>query len=695
MKLLRILVIVSVLLLASISVVGTGAQSTPNEIVIVEVNESEFPQVTIQFRSLDATGRANQSLLPEDLDVEENSRPMSIESLRATEDGIWVHFVIDAGAGMVGERWNRTRSAILDFVDGQPGMQDGIDKVAVSVVEGADSRLLVDYTTNRDVLIAALDDFSPSGGTNFSAPLSPVADVIKVLDGIPEAADQAKAVFLVTPGLESVVGDDELIEVAQRYGVPVNTVLARAAARIPCAPEQQNSDGTITTPACDERLRDLAIESGGQFSHYVDSSSIRELYANLMAERRQYELTYRSTNGIDGTRQVTVASDSGAQATGEYSVQISPPRILIEAPEEGEVIERRAQEYTDDRSSIPPTTETVVATTVFPDVRLRILRATLIVDGETEDEITNPTNPIELTWNLRGIQELGTNERKIRVRILDELGNEWESQLRNVEVGVIVPAQDTASGVGPGADPAVQATAVADITEGVREELEQEFAGRLPPSIPCLSPEPICSSVERPVRGNPMAAISMGVALLSLVFAGVVWVNRDKAPVRAMRETVSSAVDRLTNRYQRAEARAYLHVIAGDVNVGKELEIYGTTPIGRSQQHAELLFQQDNESSPLSRLHCTIIDEEDHFQLRDEDSANGTYLNGSRLQPLVPEELMDGDEIELARVERGGVRLRFTVVRADDELGDDLRKTKRTRRDAEEGSDEVEEVDRF
>ena len=48
--------------------------------------------------------------------------------------------------------------------------------------------------------------------------------------------------------------------------------------------------------------------------------------------------------------------------------------------------------------------------------------------------------------------------------------------------------------------------------------------------------------------------------------------------------------------------------------------------------------------------------------LRDEDSANGTYLNGTRLKAMEPAEIRDGDEIELSRVERGGVRLLFQVA---------------------------------
>ena len=108
--------------------------------------------------------------------------------------------------------------------------------------------------------------------------------------------------------------------------------------------------------------------------------------------------------------------------------------------------------------------------------------------------------------------------------------------------------------------------------------------------------------------------------------------------------------------------RAYLTLLSGDVDVGRRLAIYGDTPIGRSRQNAELLFQQEIEVSPISRLHCTITDEEDHFPIRDEDSATGTYLTGERLNPIVPYLLNDGDRIELAQVLRGTAILPFTVA---------------------------------
>ena len=235
----------------------------------------------------------------------------------------------------------------------------------------------------------------------------------------------------------------------------------------------------------------------------------------------------------------------------------------------------------------------------------------------------------------------------LAVRVVDELGESGISE----SVGVTVR-------IAPGK------TILVDGTPVVVTETPQPTAT----PIPCFSPSPLCERVERPIRANPVAAISLLVALLALLLAALMWINRGKAPVQRLTQSVQRGIDRLTNRYRRTEVRAYLELLAGDGDVGHRYEIYGDTPIGRSRQNAELLFQQETENSPISRLHCTITDEEDHFMLRDEDSANGTFLNGERLTPVVTYRLKDGDVIELARVERGGVRLRFELATVEDTL---------------------------
>lgn len=636
---------------------SVGAQSPIDDFIITDVDGSAFPQVNVRFRALDNTGIPVSNLARDTLTILEQQEPMSIESLEKVEEGIWVHFVLDAGAGLTEERWRDAQEAMLSFVQTTPWMMDKLDHVAVTAVHASGARQLIDFTADANSIVAAVEGYSPPGGTNFSEPLPVVTNILNTMDLLPEAEGQAKAVFLFTPGLENRSGHDVLLRTSEETGIPIYTSLVRESVRIPCPPPIQNEDGTETIPVCDENVRNIGLESGGSFVHYQDVSSMSNAYRTVTNQRLQYDLSYRSYLNDSGTRTLELIANADSPdstaASASYDVEVNLPRVLIDSPDEGEIITRAAIAYTEDRGSIPPTTYTIVAEVIFPDNHVRrILRATLLVDGAKKAEVNNPNAGVELSWNLREITELGINEHSLQVEVEDELGMVSTSPPTTAKVELIVPPPPPTTIPTPD--------------------------GPQPTLVPCLLPDPLCDWLERPIRQNPIAFTSLLIALASLLFASIVWFNRDKAPVRAMRETVAGVVDRLTNRYQRAEARAHLKVIAGDINIGTALEIYGDTPIGRSRQNAELLFQQDDEDSPLSRLHCTILDEEDHFLIRDEDSANGTYLNGSRLQPLVTEELLDGDEIELARVERGGVRLQFLVAQAADGVASGLRETVRT-----------------
>jgi hypothetical protein len=195
------------------------------------------------------------------------------------------------------------------------------------------------------------------------------------------------------------------------------------------------------------------------------------------------------------------------------------------------------------------------------------------------------------------------------------------------------------------------------------------------PLIVLVQPD-ACKSIPN-VLCTPVLAVlpylnflAVGIALVALVL--VVLFRRQIVTVGgSVVEGVSETVTRLTKRRTASTAKAYLKAIAGIDSGRTTFDLYGTTPIGRSRRNAELVFHASDEDSPISRLHCTILEDDNMFSVRDEDSQWGTYLNDKKLEPLAPEELHDGDEIELAQVERGGVRLRFSLASSADN-GSDL-----------------------
>lgn len=659
-------ILVTLAILLSMLVAGSTdvvAQSAVQDLIITQTNAEDFPQVTLRFRALDTNGLPASNVQLNLFNVNENGQAVSPENLTKTEAGIWVHFVVDAGVWLLADPWKNVQAAITDFVQTTPWMKENLDHVALTVVPASGMQTLVPFTENGRDLLPALESFTPPRGTQYSAPVKAMDEIIDQMVVLPEAKNQARFIVFLSAGLETGSGTvaSELSKKALEQRIPIYVIALRADQSQP--------------------LQKLAEESGGRFALYNRLTDVNPLYTQLVAYREQYDITYRSAVSQSGSQQVELIANVSAaghiSSRTSYDIEVNPPRVLIGSPAAGQVIARQAPTYTDDRAAIPPTTHTVVASVIFPDNHLRrLVQAALLVDGVVANTLTrpSPTSDLEFVWDLRDVQQDGVTDFSLEVEITDELGLVSRSPAVIAKVNVSVPPK-----------PDTPTPVVTPVNGG--------GGTPTPTPVPCnVVPDPLCP-VEIFVRTTDAAVfVALGIAMLSMVFSGVVWVNRDKASVQRLTQQIKSGVDRLTKRYLGpSEAKAYLVVLEGDVNIGKSLEIFGDTPIGRSRQNAELLFQQHDETSPLSRLHCTIVDEEDHFLLRDEDSANGTYLNGRKLIPLQPEELHEGDEIELARVERGGVRLLFQSARPGEQgdIADVFKVTKQTRSTATNGEAEA------
>lgn len=150
-----------------------------------------------------------------------------------------------------------------------------------------------------------------------------------------------------------------------------------------------------------------------------------------------------------------------------------------------------------------------------------------------------------------------------------------------------------------------------------------------------------------------IAALLIAIALAFVVGMSALGVRRRALP---------GTTEHTARPHIVAAPRATLTVISGEARLFQTLALYGDTRVGRSRQHAQLIFQEDVEGSPISRLHCTFLDRQDHFALRDEDSLNGTFLNDKRLTPGMAVRLHDDDVIELGRIPIGGIKLRFNLA---------------------------------
>lgn len=650
------------------------AQTGSAAVTITAVNAANFPDVSVQFQIVNEAGFTEQDAQATTIELLENgvTVPMANRQWLVNQGGLRLHFITDVGVRVVDDgsagraRWALAVQAITNFVQSQ--MQEDKDLIAITASEGQGVTPIIDFSNSSQDIIAKLADYDLPAGSPpappppanpqtptppqtlyYSDPLATISQQLELMATAPEANQMAQAIILISPSIET-----------NRNGV--SAIAARAK-------ELNIPIFVIHTYTDAESIRALADGSAGAYAAYSggQGADLNTLYAELAKLRTQYTVTYRSTINTTGTQNLELRYTTPAGATlitnSSYDVTVSPPRVTLDPTiVNTTTITRRANEYTDNPDSVEPTAFMVIATVAFPDEHpRRILTANLLVNGSSVGNIQTPEiSRIEIPWDLRTIDTIGTNSFTIEVEVRDELGLVSKTPPQQINVELTIP---------PAPIPTVSTIVITNVIASLIPT---------PTPIPCLSPEPVCSNVERPIRANPTETISLGVAFFALTVSLIVVVRYRTQVVAAggrVTQVVSDFVERVTSRRVQAVAKAYLIVLEGDTNIGRSLEIFGDTPLGRSKQFATLLFQQQEEDSPISRLHATIVDHETHFALRDEDSANGTFLNGMRLEPLREEELQDGDEVELGQMERGGVKLLFQLAKKGSGVPDSSRIT--------------------
>ncbi|UCF62002.1 MAG: FHA domain-containing protein [Anaerolineaceae bacterium] len=598
------------------------------------VKIDDFPLVQLQVAVRDPSGQSIDILTGTDFRVMEDGVELPVVSIEPRDVGVRVIFVVDTGDGVLHTGvslsmvYEQAKEHIQTYVVGRPWMSAGVDEVAVVVQEGDDSNLLMPMGDDPRAVSDALTAYIPPSDINFSrAPeygFFTKAALEFSLDELlysPDDENKPKALVLFTPGARA-----DLVEVAERAidaGVPIHVVMAR--------PEE--------IQYWDEALRPLASVTGGEFIALYEAGGLEPLFESIAAQRGEYIVTYRSTSASKQMRQVTLELNHGGQiysAYSQYTVELDVPQVEITFPGAGDVFSREGLERQESAAEADPTFLVVEAQVTWKDMYSRRLgQARLLADGITVSQSQVDEGRTRLTWDIRSYHEEGQVPVELKVKVEDELGLQGTSPPITIAIEYIPP--------------------------------------------PLTSFKPSESILIYVSLSFAVVAVGLGVYLV---------LNRSRVMpvIQQAGENFVDFVERVTGRRTAMVARAYLVPLEGfDKLPSKPYEIYGTTAIGRSRRHADLLFHIGDEDSAISRLHCTILDEDDHFAIRDEDSTNGTLVNDEKLAPLESLMLQDGDVIDIAPLERGGLRFLFQLVGLDGEipeLEDDVRRTKPRRREA-------------
>ncbi|NUM46962.1 MAG: FHA domain-containing protein [Anaerolineales bacterium] len=142
--------------------------------------------------------------------------------------------------------------------------------------------------------------------------------------------------------------------------------------------------------------------------------------------------------------------------------------------------------------------------------------------------------------------------------------------------------------------------------------------------------------------------------LFSIASVGVQVVRKAGAEIR---KTL------LGGRARTQDVLAYLDVLAASSDrKGHKISIYNArTTLGRDPNITDVQVYDADEDCSVSGQHCTILYDRGRFLITDDNSTNGTFVNGKRLLSNEPTELSDGDEIILGDIFRKGAKLCFEV----------------------------------
>lgn len=229
----------------------------------------------------DGEGRLVTSLERDDFTVAESGVEQPITQFTRERVPVNLALILDVSDSMRGPRMDDARMAMKTFLE---DLLKPEDEAALLVFNHA-TRVLSNWTTDREPLLAALAETRPTGGTA-------IYDAINT--ALPLFTDRhhpRAAMVLVSDGADTA-SDTTVIDLKQRlsrndvflYGVAIDTPNARSSQRI--------------NP---QVFRELSAQSGGYAEIIGSTAEIGPATARIAEElNAQYMLGYTPTNPGDG-----------------------------------------------------------------------------------------------------------------------------------------------------------------------------------------------------------------------------------------------------------------------------------------------------------------------------------------------------------------------------------------------------------
>jgi hypothetical protein len=607
---------VTLFLLIAFALVTTtpaASQTAVTKVLVTHVSANDsFPDVLVQAQALDASGVFIPNLIADAFDITEDGEVLPIREVTSGSLPVSLKMVFVIDEFSITSRLGTVREAIRSFTENQ--MRTG-DRVAVLAADAQGrTQTIVPFTSDPAQVADALLE------ANYNPPSASYTRLLKTIQramtDLSSSGDISGVNTIVVFSVSMVEQTDiyETIEQARLLDIPVHTVLL----------SEQDVLGALNRLARETRTGNGAI--------FPDD--LNGLFDRLNAQRNraQYLISYRSQATQAGDHELVLKIDDVASAVIPFTIdQLEPAEVRITTPGAGTTITRIETELDQESQTVQPTEQTVTVEVRWPDGHPRQIvseKTALVVNGESLGAATtirdNGRDPVilEFAWDLQEQRTPGTTSVSVSVEVEDELGLKSASEP--------LPAR---------IDYVLFATCPNLISQNIPQ---------------------LCSNWNLIV---PLASLVVAIAAL-------IHVRRTPKTQAQLKKGLRRTVGTIIPGRQATmiveplgSAKASLLVLEGHSGTSQmEFGIHGTTTIGRSTDFAQLVLQSNRENSPISRLHCTLLERDGRFEIRDEATPNGTYVNGVRLVKAELRPLKDGDTVEIAQASHGGVKFKFQLI---------------------------------
>jgi len=589
------LLLCAYLAFAGLTPVRAQSKSGTAHITLEALNTGAFPEISAGLDVFDSAGNVVTGLKPDSVTLLEDKTPRTLDSLEEIKVGVDFALALDPGPTFA----FRDANAVTRY--------DKIVKILKSWVAshsdtlGDDLSLVPTYGTIAAHLAstAAFSDALAAYQPNLQT-ISPSLNTLSraldtVTESTPTTGMKRMVLYVTSPtAVEALPTLQNLTERAVGQQVRVNVWVVSST-------DFFSSSGATA-------LKDLAIQTGGQYVLFSGVEPLPGLETYFAPLRSTYQLTYSSGILTSGQHTLTAQADlDGESITSNaltFSLDIQPPNPMLVAPPD-QIVRQAPDDQTTKTSAFLPKEQPIEIIVEFPDGRTRpLVRTTLFVDNQKVAENTGePFN--RFTWDLSGYAASG--QHILSVEAVDSLGLSKTSLGVPVMITVIKP----------------------------------KFG-----LLPFLS---------RNSKWVTLAAIVFAGAVLGVILAGGRFRRRPRpADQGALLDPLTQPVDGETGRRMRMpwkrppkQADAYLERLKEDDQPMAAAPIPVIVP--------EMTFGSDPmqvtrilDDPSVSPLHARLQEQNGEYILSDENSVAGTWVNYKML--TAPCRLQHGDVLQIGRL---------------------------------------------